>query len=258
MMRGNKVLRPSGRLTRCARWLGLDRNPLRRTTDRIEAAIRLAMIILLVGAVPMAAVAVGQRADQLAIRHAHAQQVGDHLVNAVLVRQAPATGVPDPYTSIQYTWVLARWQPPGRRPGSGRSWPQPDRAAEAPWRPGSTPPARSPIPRQNTVRLSAMSASPSRRPASCQCWCCWGRLRSPAGPWTVGGWTPGRPSGGRAVRSVPADKPDPWRERRIGPWVRCGRDEGQACSGVPPRARSLGDLGPIVMTKVASCRAIWP
>ena len=125
MMRGNKVLRPSGRLTRCARWLGLDRNPLRRTTDRIEAAIRLAMIILLVGAVPMAAVAVGQRADQLAIRHAHAQQVGDHLVNAVLVRQAPATGIPDPYTSIQYTWVLARWQPPGRpgpvRGGPGRS-----------------------------------------------------------------------------------------------------------------------------------------
>ena len=119
MMRGNKVLRPSGRLARCARWLGVDGNPLRRTTDRIEAAIRLAMIILLVGAVPIAAVVVGQRTDQLAMRQAHARQAGDHLVNAVLLRQASATGIPDPYTSVQYTWVLARWQPPDRPARSG-------------------------------------------------------------------------------------------------------------------------------------------
>ena len=119
MMRGNKVLRPSRRLARCARWLGVDRNPLRRTTDRIEAAIRLAMIILLVGAVPVAAVAVGQRADQLALRQAHAQQAGDHVVNAVLLRPASATGIPDPYTSVQYTWVLARWQPPDQPARSG-------------------------------------------------------------------------------------------------------------------------------------------
>ena len=119
MMRGNKGLRRSSRLARCARWLGVDGNPLRRTTDRIEAAIRLAIIILLVGAVPIAAVAVGQRADQLAIRRAHAQQAGDHLVNAVLLRPASATGIPDPYTSVQYTWVLARWQPPGRPARSG-------------------------------------------------------------------------------------------------------------------------------------------
>ncbi len=119
MMRGYKAPRPSRYLARCARWLGVDRNPLRRTTDRIETAIRLAMIILLVGAVPIVAVAVGQRADQLAMRQAHAQQAGDHLVNAVLLRQASATGIPDPYTSVQYTWALARWQPPDRPARSG-------------------------------------------------------------------------------------------------------------------------------------------
>ncbi len=119
MMRGNKVLRPSRHLARCARWLGVDRNPLRRTTDRIEAVIRLAMIILLVGAVPVAAVAVGQRADRLALRQAHAQQAGDHVVNAVLLRPASTTGIPDPYTSVQYTWVLARWQPPDLPARSG-------------------------------------------------------------------------------------------------------------------------------------------
>ncbi len=119
MMRGEKALKPDGRLARCARWLGVDRNPLRRTTDRIETAIRLAMIILLVGAVPIAAVAVGQRADQLALRRVHAQQAGDHVVNAVLLRPASATGIPDPYSSVQYAWVLARWQPPDRPARSG-------------------------------------------------------------------------------------------------------------------------------------------
>lgn len=42
-----------GCLARCARWLGLDRNPLRRRTDQLEAAIRLTMVILL-AAVPVA------------------------------------------------------------------------------------------------------------------------------------------------------------------------------------------------------------
>jgi len=34
--------RPGTRLARWARWLGLDHNPLRRPTDQVEAAIRLA------------------------------------------------------------------------------------------------------------------------------------------------------------------------------------------------------------------------
>jgi hypothetical protein len=82
----------------CARWLGLDRNPLRRRTDRIETAIRLVVMILLVTALPVAAVAAGQGADHLALRQARAQQAADHQVNAVLLQQAPATGTPDPYS----------------------------------------------------------------------------------------------------------------------------------------------------------------
>src|ERR1700733_8764023 len=47
--------RPEGtRLARFARRLGVDRNPLRRRTDRIEAVIRLATMILLLAAVPLA------------------------------------------------------------------------------------------------------------------------------------------------------------------------------------------------------------
>jgi hypothetical protein len=113
VMRSHEARRQGRCLACCARWLGFDRNPLRRGADRIEAAMRLAMMILLVAAVPIAAVAVGQRADHLALRRAHVQQAADHLVNAVLLQDAPATGTPDPYTSVQTALVLARWQPPG-------------------------------------------------------------------------------------------------------------------------------------------------
>src|SRR5579871_6195748 len=105
---------PGTRLARCIRWLGFERNPLRRRTDRIEAAIRLATMVLLLVAVPIAVIAAGRQADHLALRQAHAQQAVERQVTAVLLRQAQATVGPDPYTSIQLTYVLGRWQPPGQ------------------------------------------------------------------------------------------------------------------------------------------------
>lgn len=118
-MRRLMARRPVTRLARCARRLGFDRNPLRRRTDRIEAVIRLATVILLLVAVPIAAIVAGREADQLALRQAHAQQAAEHEVTAVLLQRAQATGSPDPYTSVQLTYVLARWQPPGQPPRSG-------------------------------------------------------------------------------------------------------------------------------------------
>ena len=120
MIHRPEARRPGTSLARCARRLGFDRNPLRRRTDRIEAAIRLATMILLLVAVPIAAIAGGRQADHLALRQAHAQQAAEHEVTAVLLRQAQAAGVPDPYTSVQMTYVLARWQPPGQSPRSGQ------------------------------------------------------------------------------------------------------------------------------------------
>ena len=119
-MRSPEARRPGRCLVRCMRWLGFDRNPLRRRTDRIEAAIRLVAVILLMVAVPIAAVVTGRQADHLALRQARAQQAGEHEVTAVLLQQAQATGVPDPYTSIEMTYVLARWQPVGQPPRSGQ------------------------------------------------------------------------------------------------------------------------------------------
>jgi hypothetical protein len=121
-MRSHEDRKPGrrlARLARLARWLGFDRNPLRRRTDRIEAALRLVLMIMLVAAVPAAAIIAGQRADRSALNWAHAQQAADHQVNAILLQQAPPTGSPDPYTSVQTAWALARWQPPGLPPRTG-------------------------------------------------------------------------------------------------------------------------------------------
>src|SRR6516162_841310 len=61
-------------LARLARWLGFDRNPLRRGTDRVEAALRLVIILLAVVAVPTAAVAAGRWADHYGLRLAQTQR----------------------------------------------------------------------------------------------------------------------------------------------------------------------------------------
>ena len=118
-MRSRADHRTDRSLARLARWLGIDRNPLRRGTDRVEAALRLVMIILVVVAVPAAAVAVGRWTYHYVVHQAQAQQAADHQVTAVLLRDAPATGTPDPYTSVQTAWVPARWQPPGQPSRTG-------------------------------------------------------------------------------------------------------------------------------------------
>ena len=76
------------------------------------------MMVLLLVAVPIAAIVAGRQADHLALRQAHARQAAEHEVTAVLLRQAIA--FPDPYTSVEMNYVLARWQPPGQPPRSGQ------------------------------------------------------------------------------------------------------------------------------------------
>ena len=43
-MRSREARRQRTRLARWARWLGFDRNPLRRRTDRVETALRLVLL----------------------------------------------------------------------------------------------------------------------------------------------------------------------------------------------------------------------
>ena len=115
-MRSRAARKPDTNLARLARWLGVDRNPLRRGTDRLEAALRLVVILLEVVAVPAAAVVVGRWAYHDALHRAQAQRTVNHQVTAILLEDAPASGIPDPYTSVQTAWVSARYQPPGQPP----------------------------------------------------------------------------------------------------------------------------------------------
>ncbi len=105
------------RCARGARWLGLDRNPLRRPADRIETALRVAVLLLIIVGVPIATVIVGRAADHTFLRDAQAQQASRHRVSAVLTQPAPASSI-GPYVTVQYTWATARWTAPD---GSARS-----------------------------------------------------------------------------------------------------------------------------------------
>jgi hypothetical protein len=91
---------------RAVRGLWPDRNPLRRTVDRVEAAVVGALAVAFLAAAPLAAVAAGHGAYSVASRTAHAQQAASRQVPAVLLTGVPAFGY-----SYQAT-VPARWTAP--------------------------------------------------------------------------------------------------------------------------------------------------
>ncbi len=103
------------KVTRTGRWLrGMlpDHNPLRRTTDRAEAAIlALLLAAFLVGA-PLLAIAGGRWAYDSALRAGNGQSMVRHQVTAVLIADAP--NPPQTiYGSPVQVGVLARWTVPG-------------------------------------------------------------------------------------------------------------------------------------------------
>lgn len=101
---------PEGsRWVRLVRWLGFDRNPLRRPADRAESLLRLLVVVLLVAGVPVATIAAGRTADHLVLRQAQAQRSERHLVQAVLIKRATADSNDHPYSNVPVAWVAARW-----------------------------------------------------------------------------------------------------------------------------------------------------
>jgi hypothetical protein len=80
----------AARAARAVRGLWPDRNPLRRTIDRIEAVIAGGLVVAFLAGAPLAAVAGGHAAYGSAARIAHAQQAAWHQVPAVLLATAPA------------------------------------------------------------------------------------------------------------------------------------------------------------------------
>jgi hypothetical protein len=76
---------------RLARALGLDRNPLRRATDRAEAWIRVGLLGIFLIAGPMAALGAGDWAYHAGITAAGVAAAPPQHVKRADVRQAPAT-----------------------------------------------------------------------------------------------------------------------------------------------------------------------
>src|SRR5690242_7712411 len=82
--------RPRG-LTRLARALGLDRNPLRRATDRAEAWIRAGLLAVFVIAGPITASAAGHWAYHAGIAAARAPAAAAYRVKPVIPRPTLAS-----------------------------------------------------------------------------------------------------------------------------------------------------------------------
>jgi hypothetical protein len=107
-MRGMEI---SGRrASSLARRLGLDRNPLRRSTDRAEAWIRIALVLAFLIGAPLAAWGAGSWAESVAPTAAHLRLAGEHRVPATLLRSVP--GNPDQWFTVRFAWVKARWHVP--------------------------------------------------------------------------------------------------------------------------------------------------
>jgi len=101
---------PAGGPGRLARKLGLDGNPLRRWTDRTEAAVRVGLVAAVISGAPLAAFVAGHRAAVSGNRALHAQQAW-HRVSAVLLERAPSDNS-IMYQSSAIVWVRARWTAP--------------------------------------------------------------------------------------------------------------------------------------------------
>ena len=84
----------AARVMRVARGLWPDRNPLRRTLDRVEGAIVAGLAVAFLAGTPLAAAAAGHLTDSIGSRAARAQQAARHHVPAVLLATAPTSGYP--------------------------------------------------------------------------------------------------------------------------------------------------------------------
>lgn len=102
------------RTKRLATLLGLDRNPLRRGTDRVLGWIRVGMVAVFLTGGPLAAIGAGQWMYHAARIEARTQAADRHTVQAVLLEPTP----PPVFTMAATrwggeAWVQARWTAAG-------------------------------------------------------------------------------------------------------------------------------------------------
>jgi hypothetical protein len=109
MRRGMAEPRPRGGLW--LRGLWPDRNPLRRASDRMAAAIVAATLLAFLVGAPLAALAAGRWAQAAALQVARSQYTSWRQVPAVVLPGAPGT-VDIGYGGVSLPDVLARWTAP--------------------------------------------------------------------------------------------------------------------------------------------------
>ena len=116
----------TGWLARLLRGRRLDRNPLRRGSDRAETAVLGVLLAVFLAAAPFAAHAAGGWGYASATRAAQAQRVSLHQVTATLLRPTP---VLSGYASASAFVVEAWWRGPDGRARTGQLYVAADVAA---------------------------------------------------------------------------------------------------------------------------------
>jgi hypothetical protein len=96
----------------------LDRNPLRRRSDRAETVIGIWLLVACAAAAPFTARAAAGWTRTLA-EHARVTALASRYeVTAITLEKAPLASA-TPYTPITQTWVSARWTAPDGRQRTG-------------------------------------------------------------------------------------------------------------------------------------------
>jgi hypothetical protein len=109
----------SRKAVRLARIFGLDRNPLRRASDRVEAWIRVGLVALFVTLGPLAAVAAGHWAYHAQVAAINAQAANTHAVKAVLLEPTTTSGDMALARLGGQVWARAQWERAGAPPQTG-------------------------------------------------------------------------------------------------------------------------------------------
>lgn len=104
-------------VSRLAHGWRLDRNPLRRASDRAETVLLILLVVAFVVTAPLAALEAGARVHALAQRTAVAQQSSRHQVTATVVG-APA--LPPPESGDIAGGTAVRWTAPNGKAMTGQ------------------------------------------------------------------------------------------------------------------------------------------
>ncbi len=100
-----------------ARRIGLDRNPLRRRIDRVQAALTLLLVAAFLTALPLLTAVAGHWARTVGMGQEHAERAWRQ-VTAIVVR-GPATGRHGAFSAWGTVRAKARWTAPDGRERSG-------------------------------------------------------------------------------------------------------------------------------------------